>query len=74
MLRSDHTPHLARASLPSTPGPEFIILPAADSSILENIRTVKVDEDTKGLHPLVSIRPTQHYLPAILMRMVSTLI
>jgi len=59
MLRLDHTPLLTQASLPSTPGPVLITLPAADSSILEKIRTVKVDEDTRFLHPLVSIVPSQ---------------
>jgi len=37
----------------------FITLPAADSSILNNIRTAKVDEDTRDPHPLVSIGPSQ---------------
>jgi len=59
MMQSGHTPLLTWPSLPSTPGPVFITLPVADSSVPENIRVVKVDEGTRDLNPLVSIGPSQ---------------
>ena len=58
-MQSDHTPLLTRAILPSTPGSVRITLPVTDQPVSESIRTVKVCECTRDVHPPVPIGTPQ---------------